>query len=96
MQYAVAFNNRVDNTAFNSPMLPDIRPQRGVGRGSQYSKAEQKRIIEHGLVHRIKPKALANHFNVSQQTIYNWTRDYMVGMYADEVIYNHTVAFRRS
>jgi len=96
MQYAVALNTRVENTPFNSPMLPDVRPQRGTGKGSQYSKAEQKRIIEHGLVHRLIASELAEHFNVSQQSIYNWRRDYMVGMYADEIIYNHTVAFRRS
>lgn len=96
MQYAVAYNLAEQAQPFNSNMLPTVRPHRGVGKGSQYSKAEQKRIIEHMLVHKIRPTKLAEHFNVSLPTVYNWKRDYLVGMYADEVIYNNTIAFRRS
>jgi len=95
MNYAVALKPETAQP-FVSTMLPTIRPARGVGKGSQYSKAEQKRIIEHMLVHRISPLVLAKHFNVSVATAYNWKRDYLIGMYADEVIYNHTIAFRRN
>lgn len=91
----LAIARPVEVTPFNSPLLPDVRQSTGRGAFCQYSKAEQKRIIEHGLVHRIKPKALAEFFNVSEPTIYNWKRDYLIGMYADEVIYNQTIAFRR-
>lgn len=96
MNYSVALRMPEETGKFQSPMLPSIRPMRGTGRGSQYSKAEQKRIIEHQLVHRIRAEELAKHFNMSLASVYNWKRDYLMGMYADEVIYNHTIAFRRS
>lgn len=96
MTYSVALRMPEDTGKFQSPMLPTIRPQRGTGRGSQYSKAEQKRIVEHLLVHAIRAEELAEHFNMSLASVYNWKRDYLMGMYADEVIYNHTIAFRRS
>lgn len=96
MNYAVAYSMTEQVKPFTSTMLPTVRPMRGVGKGSQYSKAEQKRVIEHMLVHRLRAEDVANHFNVSMPTVYNWKRDYLVGMYADEVIYNHTIAFRRS
>ena len=96
MNYAVQLQMPEVTSKFQSQMLPTIRPQRGTGRGSQYSKAEQKRIIEHLLVHRIRAEELAEHFNVSIASVYNWKRDYLMGLYADEVIYNHTIAFRRS
>lgn len=92
----VAFKLPEQAQPFKSNMLPYIRPQRGVGKGSQYSKSEQKRIIEHMLVHKLRADAVAKHFNVSMPTVYNWKRDYLIGMYADEVIYNQTIAFRRS
>ena len=96
MNYSVALRMPEETGKFQSHMLPSIRPMRGTGRGSQYSKAEQKRIIEHQLVHRIRAEELAKHFNMSLASVYNWKRDYLMGMYADEVIYNHTIAFRRS
>mgnify|MGYP001359884879 CR=1 FL=1 len=80
---------------FKSYTLPTVREAVGRGKFSQYSKAEQKAIIEHGLYHRITVERLAKHFNVSLTTIYRWKNDYLMGMYADEVIYNHTIAFRR-
>ncbi|MAV98301.1 MAG: hypothetical protein CML81_00650 [Rhodobiaceae bacterium] len=81
---------------FKSTMLPEVRRKVSRGHLSKYSKAEQKRIIEHALVHKIRFADLAKHFNVSLATVYNWRSDYMVGMYADEVIYNQTISFRRS
>lgn len=96
MNYALALQMPNQAKPFQSQMLPIVRPQRGIGEGSQYSKAEQKRIIEHQLVHKLRVQEVAKHFNVSNTTVYHWKRDYLIGMYADEVIYNHTIAFRRS
>lgn len=93
MNYVAIIN---EPKPFSSPVLPTIRERTKRGVASKYSKAEQKRIVEHGLYHKINWTALAKHFNVSMPTMYAWKRDYLMGMYADEVIYNHTIAFRRS
>ena len=80
----------------SNPTLPTVRRMTELlNTANQYSKAEQKAIIEHGLYHRITVERLAKHFNVSLTTVYRWKNDYLMGMYADEVIYNHTIAFRR-